>query len=227
MNPDLPFRPAKHARHKLLTSILDGTHGPGSALPAERILAGELGVTRPTLRETLHGLQKEGWITIQHGKSTMVNDYWTTGGLTLLSTMTDYAAYLPKEFISHLLSVRVVLLPAIADLAIKRAPQTILDHLSTLEQLKDTPPDYAAYDWGLQALMARNSGNPFYALLLNDFGSIYHSMAQGYFTRKSGRQRSLRFYRDLRSVISKRGTGVERLVQTAMQDSLDLWRRKK
>jgi GntR family transcriptional regulator, negative regulator for fad regulon and positive regulator of fabA len=74
-NPTRAFRPREYAEHRLITAILDGTYPPETALPAERAMAETLGITRPTLRETLQRLSREGWIRIRHGKSSVVNDY--------------------------------------------------------------------------------------------------------------------------------------------------------
>lgn len=60
----------------LLTSILNGVYPSGSTLPNARNLSAEISATRPTLRETLQRLANEGWIRIQHGKPTVVNDFW-------------------------------------------------------------------------------------------------------------------------------------------------------
>lgn len=60
----------------LLTSILNGVYPSGSTLPNARNLSAEISATRPTLRETLQRLANEGWIRIQHGKPTAVNDFW-------------------------------------------------------------------------------------------------------------------------------------------------------
>ncbi|MCP4722010.1 MAG: GntR family transcriptional regulator, partial [Desulfobacteraceae bacterium] len=65
-----PLKPAEFAEKQLLETILDGIYQPGDTLPAERVLAQSLGVTRPTLRETLQRLSKEGWVTIAQGKPT-------------------------------------------------------------------------------------------------------------------------------------------------------------
>ena len=100
-NRYIPLRPNKHVEDVLVTGILNGTFPIGSALPNERALSSQLGVTRPTLRETLQRLAREGWVTIQHGKSTIVNDYWQAGGLSLLSTLARYGKNLPDGFISH------------------------------------------------------------------------------------------------------------------------------
>lgn len=87
---------------KLLESILNGTHKHGGALPAERVLCGLIGMTRPTLRETLQRLSKDRWLTIQHGKSTQINDSLTHGGLGLLSSLTRYGRLLSMEMVDHL-----------------------------------------------------------------------------------------------------------------------------
>ncbi|MGD8972137.1 MAG: GntR family transcriptional regulator, partial [Desulfobacterales bacterium] len=50
---DRLLRPTQHVEKILVSSILDGTYPTGTALPNERALAAQIGVTRPTLRETL------------------------------------------------------------------------------------------------------------------------------------------------------------------------------
>ena len=92
---DTPLRPTQHAENIILTAILEGRYPPEGVLPAERVLAEQIGVTRPTLRETLQRLAREGWITIRHGKPTKVNDYWNKGGLSLLGTITQYGQFMP------------------------------------------------------------------------------------------------------------------------------------
>lgn len=43
-------------------------------------------MTRTTLREVLQRLARDGWLTIQHGKPTKVNNFWETSGLNILET---------------------------------------------------------------------------------------------------------------------------------------------
>jgi GntR family transcriptional repressor for pyruvate dehydrogenase complex len=45
---------------------------PGTALPPERSLAEILNVSRPSLREALHILQAQGFVSIKHGQGTFV-----------------------------------------------------------------------------------------------------------------------------------------------------------
>jgi len=221
---DRPLRPAQYAEHKLLTSILDGTYPPGTPLLSERELAKQIGVTRPTLRETLKRIAGEGWITIRHGKLTIMNDYWKEGGLGLLSTMARYGEFLPKGFITNLLEVRVILFPEIARLAAKNAPKVLLDYLKGVEDLAEKAEVFADYDWGLQVLMAKNSNNPVFPLIVNDFASIFSTMALRYFSRQKARDVSRAYYLELSAAIRRAGKNVERVVRSVMQKSLALWK---
>ncbi|MGF1765502.1 fatty acid metabolism transcriptional regulator FadR [Aliivibrio kagoshimensis] len=79
--------PASFAEKYIIESIWNGRFAPGSILPAERELSELIGVTRTTLREVLQRLARDGWLTIQHGKPTKVNDYMETSGLHILDTL--------------------------------------------------------------------------------------------------------------------------------------------
>jgi adenylyltransferase/sulfurtransferase len=59
---------------KITRSILDGTFEPGSQLPPERELMGQLGVSRSTLRESLKTLAHSGLIKARPGVGWFVQD---------------------------------------------------------------------------------------------------------------------------------------------------------
>ena len=79
--------PAGFAEEYIIESIWNNRFPPGSILPAERELSELIGVTRTTLREVLQRLARDGWLTIQHGKPTKVNNFWETSGLNILETL--------------------------------------------------------------------------------------------------------------------------------------------
>ena len=54
--------------------ILEGSLKPGDRLPAERELAVELGVSRPSLREAILKLVSKGLLSTRHGGGTRVTD---------------------------------------------------------------------------------------------------------------------------------------------------------
>ena len=67
--------PAGFAEEYIIESIWNNRFPPGTILPAERELSELIGVTRTTLREVLQRLARDGWLTIQHGKPTRVNNF--------------------------------------------------------------------------------------------------------------------------------------------------------
>ncbi|MCP4626278.1 MAG: GntR family transcriptional regulator [bacterium] len=223
LNPDQLLRPAQYVEKFLVTAILDGTYSTGAFLPSERLLAEQMGVTRPTLRETLRRLDVEGWITIHHGKPTIVNDYWQEGGLSLLSTLARYADYLPNGIITHLLEVRLAMLPPVARQAATFNPKSMLEFLEEAGSITENTRKYSDYDWALQLLMARNSQNPVVSLILNDFSSIFTSIGLTYFSDKMARQASRAYYSELARAIHNSPGAVEQVVKRAMQESISIW----
>jgi len=217
-------RPTQYVEKYLVTAFLDGTYAPGSVLPSERVLANEIGVTRPTLRETLQRLANEGWITIHQGRSTVVNTFWWEGGLSLLSTIAKYGEHLPEELIDYLLEVRVMLLPLVAKLAVEKNPDRFREHLAAAEDLPDDPAAFGEYDWQLHELMARCSENPIFALILNDFKSIFYTLAVVFFSLEVGRDISRLYYKEFSIALQEGSDSVEKVVREAMEKSKSMLR---
>jgi GntR family negative regulator for fad regulon and positive regulator of fabA len=157
----------------------------------------------------------------------VVNDYWQEGGLRLLGTLSKYSDFLPAGFITHLLEVRLTMLPAVAGRAVRYQPQIILDYLSEARNLAEDAGAFADYDWQLQMLMARNSQNPVFSLILNDFSQIFANMALRYFTRGRARRASGQYYRELTHAIENRAGIVEDIVKKAMAQSIEIWQELK
>jgi GntR family negative regulator for fad regulon and positive regulator of fabA len=227
LTPDKLLRPTQYVEKILVTAILDGTYSCGTALPNERSLAQQMGVTRPTLRETLQRLAGEGWITIHHGKPTVVNEYWQEGGLRLLGTLSKYSEYLPNGFITHLLEVRLTMLPSVAGRAARFQPEILLNCLAEARNLTEDAKAFSNFDWKLQMLMARNSQNPVFSLILNDFGRIFANMAMHYFNFNTARRASRTYYRELTRAIEKHTNTVEDVVKKAMEESISIWQEVK
>lgn len=222
---NVPMRPAQFTRHRLLIRILNGTYPSGTRLPNERSLAEDLGVTRPTLRENLQRFAAEGWITIHQGKSTMVGDYWRKGGLSILGTLAQYGEYLPPDFIVHLLELRKVLMPAVARAAANRSPGTLLKFLEQVPDIPYEPEPTARYDWELQEVMALESGNRIYPLILNDFGTLFKTLAPVYFSMAETMRASREYYSQLQEALPRGADAVEKVVYRTMVESIEFWQR--
>ena len=221
---NVPQRRRDYAEAALVEAILDGSFPPGSALPGERVLAEQLGVTRPTLREAMQRLARDGWLTVAHGKPTEVNDFWTAGGLNVLSKLVEHRDQLPPNFIRQLLEVRLHLAPAYTRAAVDRAAPQVAQCLASGPTLTDGPGDFARFDWLLHHRLTVLSGNPIYTLILNGFQGFYEVVAERYFTSDGTRALSAAFYRDLRAVAQRAdATAADALCRQVMQASIDAW----
>ncbi len=220
-----PMKPAEFAEHKILEAILDSSYESGEALPAERVLAKSLGVTRPTLREALQRLAKEGWVSIAHGKPTQVNDYLSQGGLGVLTTLARYGEHLSHDMIDHLLETRTLIFPGIAQKAVEKDPAAILEYLETELPEEVDAALFARFDWGLQTLMVNVIRNPVLKMMFNDFAAMYHLLGARYFSLEEAQKNTLAYYQKLKSAIQKGDTDIQMLVEETMGDVRKVWER--
>jgi GntR family negative regulator for fad regulon and positive regulator of fabA len=219
-------RPVQHAQDELIAAILRGDFPPGAALPGERRLAAELGVTRPTLREALRQLAADGWLTIQHGKSTVVTDYLREGGLNVLTGLVRHSDRLPASFVPDLLQVRLDLAPTYTRLALTHAPGPVIAHLQQHTDLDDTPDAYARFDWALHQTLTRHCDNPIYAMITNGFAEFYVQVAAAsYFASEAARRVSDGFYADLLAhALAGEIDDAVATTRRVMARSIELWK---
>jgi GntR family transcriptional repressor for pyruvate dehydrogenase complex len=69
---------------QLVARIVSGKLAAGQALPPERLLCAELGVSRTAVREAMSRLAQLKLVAVRHGGETRVLDFRVTGGLDLL-----------------------------------------------------------------------------------------------------------------------------------------------
>lgn len=67
-----PQRLYRQIAEQLRTLMSQGEFHPGERLPAERDLAKQLGVSRPSVREALIALEVEGWVEVRTGAGVFV-----------------------------------------------------------------------------------------------------------------------------------------------------------
>lgn len=67
-----PQRLYRQIADQLRTLMSQGEFKPGERLPAERDLAKQLGVSRPSVREALIALEVEGWVEVRTGAGVFV-----------------------------------------------------------------------------------------------------------------------------------------------------------
>lgn len=75
-----PQRLYRQIAEQLRSLIAAGEFPPGGRLPAERELAVQLGVSRPSVREALIALEVEGWVEVRTGSGVYVLDRQQANG---------------------------------------------------------------------------------------------------------------------------------------------------
>jgi GntR family negative regulator for fad regulon and positive regulator of fabA len=225
MNSTHLIRPAEYAENQLIDAILSGEFPIATVLPAERELASQLGVTRPTLREALQRLARDGWLEIRQGKSTRVRDYWQEGSLGVLGALAQRTRTLPGDFVPNLLAVRLALAPAYTRQAVERQAAGVAATLEDYAGLANEPGAFASFDWHLHHRLTILSGNPIFTMILNGFAGLYLPMAQRYFQAETARTSSRAFYAGLLSAaLEGDGETAEAITRRVMTLSLALWR---
>jgi GntR family negative regulator for fad regulon and positive regulator of fabA len=224
MNWNTPQKPAEITESRLIEAILNGHFPINSTLPGERELAAQLGVTRPTLREALQRLARDGWVEINQGKPTRVCNYWQEGNLAVLAAVARHQSILPDGFVANLLAIRVLMAPAYTQAAVENDPECLMVLLAGYPELPEQAAAYAQADWKLHHQLTVCSGNPVFTLILNGFQDLYPSLGELYFQNPAARAASQGFYQGLlESIRAGDPQLAQQVTLEAMQTSITLW----
>lgn len=189
--------PAGFAEEYIVESIWSGRFPPGTILPAERELSELIGVTRTTLREVLQRLARDGWLTIQHGKPTKVNNFWETSGLNILETLARLDEDGIPELVDHLLAARTNLSAVFIRGAIRHKQEKTTEILKGYCDVPEDAKTFAEKDYQLNHDLAFASGNPVYVLMMNGFRGLYSRIGGYYFSNQKSRDLTKSYYKQL------------------------------
>lgn len=193
--------PAAFAEEYIVDSIWNGKFAPGTILPAERELSELIGVTRTTLREVLQRLARDGWLTIQHGKPTKVNNIWETGGLHILETIARLDDEGSLTLADQMLDVRTQFNGISYRFAMKENPEKMSQLFAEITSVEQTAKAYIDFDWKVQHQCALLTNNPVYVLMYNGFNSIYHRIGLFYFGHPKTRDLAQKHYLNLSEIV--------------------------
>ncbi len=208
--------PADVAEQYLIESIWNGSIAINSELPAERLLADKIGVTRTTLREVLQRLAKDGWITIRHGKPTKVNNFWETSGLNILSTLTRLDDARRGDFIDQLMSVRTNVSAIILRMAAKHNHRSVITFLEDIPSIDANSEAFTEFDYRFYHQVAVSSNNMIYVLILNGLQDLYRKVGRFYFSNTEAKSIALAFYADIKAVLER---GESQKIMQIVRDS--------
>jgi GntR family transcriptional repressor for pyruvate dehydrogenase complex len=111
--------------HQIEMRIIEGSLKPGDRLPAERELATELGVSRPSLREAIKKLVSREMLVSRHGGGTYVTDRLAASFADPWQQLIDQHPFLQVD----VLEFRYLIEASTAELAAQRATDSDLERL--------------------------------------------------------------------------------------------------
>jgi len=149
---------------RLKASIVEGKLKPGDKLPAERVLAQMMGISRTSLREALKLLSAEGLVDIKHGKGVFIAENDPDHILKVFSAK----KFVENNTLKDFFEIRKVLETQAAIWAAERSTAKQIENLErivtdTLSQLTDSDKAnfvlLAKHDMLFHNFLAEVSGN--------------------------------------------------------------------
>lgn len=157
---------------EMLQLIETGVWEVGSAIPSERTLMQDFGVSRIAVREALSMLRAIGVLEISHGKSTTVRKMSTETLAKLFPLMLSMEG---EQTLIHVFEVRCALELQTARLAAVKRTQEDLNRLTALVERFDSfdtdTPESIEADHQFHVHLAKATGNPLFWVLLNVLGT--------------------------------------------------------
>src|SRR5215471_3774935 len=165
--------------------IVRGQLRPGDRLPAERELAVQIGVSRPSVRAGLHALAAMGVVRSRHGSGTYIPD----GPPALGSEPLSFLAALHGFTREDMYEARRILEVEASGLAAERATH---EHLATLAEevaglfaTRDNPQLFFVHDINFHRAVATAAANPIVAALVDMVSAMYYERRKATVERAS------------------------------------------
>ena len=156
---------------QLTDLILSGEYGPGDKFPPERELAGDLSITRTSLREALRQLERMGLVSVRQGDGIYVQDHTVNAGLDFVHFIISHGLRLDRAFILSLDEARRVFATAMVELAAERIDEESLARLEAVVEAfpRTATSEFLSGEWDFKFFheIARASRNRVFVYMLN------------------------------------------------------------
>jgi GntR family transcriptional repressor for pyruvate dehydrogenase complex len=163
---------AEQTVRRIQDLVQGGELAPGERLPPERELAGQLGVSRSTLREAIRALVVMNILVSRHGDGTYVSSLEPE----LLAEPFQFIISISDEALLHLFEVRMVLETECARLAASRIDAAEIEELDRIlqdsEAARDDPEELLDRDVELHAAIVRATRNPLLIRIMSGVGAL-------------------------------------------------------
>jgi GntR family transcriptional regulator, transcriptional repressor for pyruvate dehydrogenase complex len=199
--------------------IHQGKLKPGDRLPPERELAKRLGISRASLRASLHFLAAIGVLTMRPGSGS----YIATGPPALDSAPLSMLAALHGFTTDKMFEARRLVEVAVAGLAAEHATdrhlRRISDEVTETYAALDNPQQYLIHDFGFHRAVAAASGNPILAAFMEMISDVLYQRRCQTIERSRDLKESAEMHRKIYRAIRSRNSEAAR---AAMSEHLIL-----
>jgi DNA-binding FadR family transcriptional regulator len=151
--------------------ILDGTHPPGSTLPAQGKLAATFNVSVNVIREAMRNLRSLGMVEVSQGRCPQVKGGNPEASINAFSIMLAHS----NGSLYHLMESRVPLEIQVATLAAERAtPEDVARIGQTIADMKatDDPERIVRCDQAFHRSLAKATGNPILLVMVDTLSGL-------------------------------------------------------
>jgi GntR family transcriptional regulator, transcriptional repressor for pyruvate dehydrogenase complex len=160
---------------------------PGDRLPAERDLAAQIGVSRPTVRSGLRALAAMGVVQSRHGSGTYIPE----GPPMLATEPLSYLAALHGFTHSEMYEARRIFEVGAAGLAAERATPdqmaALAEEVASLFATMNDPLRFLVHDINFHRGVAAASGNQIVATIVEMVSALYYERRRRTAARASER----------------------------------------
>jgi GntR family transcriptional repressor for pyruvate dehydrogenase complex len=198
--------------------IENGTLRQGDKLPSERELAGRLKISRASLRTGIGYLAAMGVMKVRHGVGTFVADGPPEIGqasLSLLGTLHGFKSW-------QMFEARLLLESGLAALAAERGEEehfrVLAEEVAEMYATVSEPSEYLIHDMRFHRTIARASGNPILAGLMETITATIYDERRKTVERSQDLKLSAETHHALyRAIRSKKPAEARRIMECHLQ----------
>ncbi|MGC8548793.1 MAG: FadR/GntR family transcriptional regulator [Acidobacteriaceae bacterium] len=184
--------------------IEDGTLQPGDKIPPEREFAQTLNISRASLRTGIGYLAAMGVMKIRHGVGTFVAD----GPPEFGKSSFDLMGALYGFQLWQMFEARLILESHLAALAAERGKEehhsALAEEVTEMYATFDKPGEYLIHDVSFHRIIARASGNPILAAVMETITSAMYDKRRKTVERSTDLRQSAELHREIYKAIRAR-----------------------
>lgn len=200
--------------------IENGTLRPGDKIPPEREFSSSLKISRASLRSGIGYLVAMGVLKARHGVGTFVADgppAFGKASVNLMGALYGFQVWQMYE-------ARIILEGNLAALAAERAQQQHLielaDEVTELFASLDKPAEFLIHDVIFHRILAKASGNPVLAALMETLTTAVYEGRSGIVDRASDMRKAAEMHQLIyKAVCARDGDKARSLMEKHLKDS--------